>query len=86
MSAPVQTTMSVQNFLTKNGIAPMPHPPYSPDHAPSNFLLISPHKKVLKGKCFANVEEVKQKTAETVEGIKIDKFKHCFEQWKKVSQ
>ena len=40
-------------------------------------------KKVLKGKCFANVEEVKQKTAEALKGIKIDKLKNCFEQWKK---
>ena len=39
-------------------------------------------KKVLKGKHFANVEEVKQKTAEALKGIKIDKFKNCFEQWK----
>ena len=40
-------------------------------------------KKVLKGNCFADVEEVKQKTAEALKGIKIDEFKNCFEQWKK---
>ena len=39
-------------------------------------------KKVLKGKCFTHVEEVKQKMAEALKGIKIDKFKNCFEQWK----
>ena len=37
-------------------------------------------KKVLKGKHFADVEEVKQKTAEALKGIKIDEFKNCFEQ------
>ena len=45
-------------------------------------------KKVLKGKYFADVEEVKQptkqqqqqKTAEALKGIKIDVFKNCFEQ------
>ena len=42
-------------------------------------------KKVLKGNCFADVEEVKQKTAEALEGIKIKEFKNSFEQWKKVS-
>ena len=31
-------------------------------------------KKVLKGKWFANVEEVKQKTAQALRGIKIDDF------------
>ena len=40
-------------------------------------------KKVLKGKLFANVEQVKQKMAEALKGIKIVEFKNCFEQWKK---
>ena len=40
-------------------------------------------KKVFKGKCFADVEEVKQKTRGVQKGIKIYKFKNCFEQWKK---
>ena len=40
-------------------------------------------KKVLKQKRFANVEEVKQETAEALKDIKIDEFKNCFEQWKK---
>ena len=41
-------------------------------------------KKVLKGKHFADVEEVKQKTPEALKGIKIDEFKNFFEQWKNV--
>ena len=32
-------------------------------------------KKVLKGKCFAIVEEPKQKVAEALKGIKIDNFR-----------
>ena len=42
-------------------------------------------KKLLKGKHFVDVEEVKQKIAEALKGIKIDEFKNCLEQWKKVS-
>ena len=45
---------------------------------PSNFF--PQMKKVLKGKHFAYVEEVKQKMAEVLKGIKIDEFKNCFEQ------
>ena len=41
-------------------------------------------KKVFKGKHFAYVEEVKQKAAEALKSIKVDKFKNCFEQWRKV--
>ena len=61
----------------------MSHPPYSPDLTPSDFFLFLWVKKVLKGKCFADVEEVKQKLAESLKGIKINEYKNCFEQWKK---
>ena len=40
-------------------------------------------KKVLKGKCFADVEEVKQKMAEALKDINIDELKNYFELWKK---
>ena len=40
-------------------------------------------RKVLKGKHFASVEEVKQEMAEALNSIKIDEFKNCFEQWEK---
>ena len=40
-------------------------------------------KKVLKGKCFADVEEVKPKRAEALKDIKIDELKNYFQQWKK---
>ena len=62
----------------------MSHPVYSPSLSLSNFFCFFPQmKKVLKGKCFADVEEVKQKMAEALKGIKIDEFKNCFEQWGK---
>ena len=42
----------------------------------SDFFFFPQMKKVLKGKRFADVEEVKQKTAETLKCIKIDLFKN----------
>ena len=41
--------------------------------------------KVLKGNGFADVEEVKQKMAGVLKGIKINELKNCFEQWKNMS-
>ena len=64
-------------------MTPVPHPPYSPDLAPSDFFLFPRMKKVLKGKYLAKVEEVKQKIAKSLKGIKIDEFKNCLEQWQK---
>ena len=42
-------------------------------------------KKLLKGKYFVDVEEVKQKKTEALKGIKIDEFKNYSEQWKNFS-
>ena len=47
-SAPAHTALSVQQFLMKNAMTPMPHPPYSPNLAPSNFF-VSLIIEVLKG-------------------------------------
>ena len=47
------------------------------------FCLFPPdEKKILKGKRLADVEEMKQKTAEARKDTKINKFKNYFEQWK----
>ena len=73
----------IQQFLTKNDMTPVPHPPYSPNISPKWHFLFSKMNKVLKGKPFANWKEVKQKTAKAVKGIKINTLKNCFEQWKK---
>ena len=86
MSTPAHTAPSVQHFLAEKQHNPCAHSPFSPDLAPSDFILFSWMKKVLKGKCFVDVEEVKQKMAEALKGIKIKNFKNCFEQWKKKSQ
>ena len=43
-------------------------------------LLVSLMKNILKGKCFADVEEVRQKTAAALTGIKIKESKNWFEQ------
>ena len=66
-------------------MTPMPHPPYSFVLAPSDYFLFPWMKKFLKRKRCADVEEVKEKMAEALKGIKIHYFKNCFEQWKKVS-
>ena len=66
--------------MTQTVTIPVPNPPYL---IPSDFFLFLWMKKVLEGKRFANVEEVKQKMAEALNGIKIYQLKNCLEQWKK---
>ena len=79
MSVPAHTTLSVQQFLTKHGMTSMSHPPYSPHLTPNNYFLFPQMKTVLRGKHFADVEEVKQKMAEALQDMKIGEFKNWFE-------
>ena len=64
-------------------MTPIPHLFYSPNLTRREFFFIYLDEKVLKKKHFANVEEVKQKMAEALKGMKITELKNCFEQWEK---
>jgi histone-lysine N-methyltransferase SETMAR len=48
----------VQEFLAKNKMAVVPHPPYSPDLAPSAICLFPKMKMKLKGRGFDTGEEI----------------------------
>ena len=48
-SAPAHIALSVQQFLTKNGTTPLPHPPYSPDLTLKDFVCFPRWKKSPKG-------------------------------------
>lgn len=82
-NAPAHTALSVKQFLTKNGMTPIDHPPYSPDLAPSDFFLFPRLKRNMKGQRFTTVEEVKQNSLHELKAIPVDEFTNCFEQWKK---
>lgn len=42
-------------------------------------MFVAPDDQVLKGKHFADVEEVKPRNGGSINGIAIDKFKNCLE-------
>ena len=85
ISTPAHTVLSVQQFLTKMVWPPCPTLPIHRSH-PERLSFCFPSEKFIQGKCFADVKEGKQKTAEALKGIKIDEFKNCFEQWEKKKQ
>ena len=76
MSAPAPTMLNVQQFLTKNGMTLVTHPPYSLDLALRDFFLFLQMKKVLKKKRLADMDEVKQKVTEALTGITINECTH----------
>ena len=76
---PVHKALSVKQFLTKNGMTQLIRLSCSSDLTPCNFFLFPQMEKVLKGKCFADVEEVKKKMIEALKGITLQEFQDCFE-------
>ncbi|CAK9827626.1 Mariner Mos1 transposase [Anthophora retusa] len=53
------TAQTTQECIRKLGWEILPHPPYSPDLAPSDFHMFGPLKVALRGKKFGSNEEVK---------------------------
>ena len=65
--------LSVQQFLTKNGMAPVPHPSNSPDLTPSDLFVFPQMKESLQRETFCQCGRGETKMAEALKGIKIDK-------------
>ena len=77
-SATAHTTLSVQQFLSKKC---MPHPPYSQDLAPSNFLCVPWMKtKSSKGNIFPMWKRWNKKKLEALKVLKTVEFQNYFEQ------
>jgi transposase len=56
----------------------LPHPPYSPDLAPSDFHLFWPLKDALRGRHFRSDEEVKEAVHDWLEQQPKDFFSQEF--------
>lgn len=67
-----------QDKLRNIGFTVLPHPPYSPDLAPSDFYLFSPMKSSLKGQNFSSVEETMQIINEWFDAKPRDFFHEAF--------
>lgn len=52
------TSLRTRQEITRHGWTTLPHPPYSPDLAPSDFHLFGPMKEALRGQRFSTDGEV----------------------------
>ncbi len=57
--APAHCSALVQQFLANTNTKILPHLPYSPDLAPSDYFLFNRLKKNMRGEVFQSVEELK---------------------------
>ena len=57
-TAPCNKSMKTMVKLNELSFELLPHPPYSPNLAPSDYWLFADLKKMLQGKRFGSIEEV----------------------------
>ena len=70
-------------FLAKNKIAVIPHPPYSPDLAPCDFFLFPKMKLKLKGRRFDTIEDIQAETPKVLNTLTEKDFQEVFEKWRR---
>jgi transposase len=86
-NAPAHRSVSVKDFLAKNNVTTLEHPPYTPDLAPPDFYLFSRLKSALNGRrSFAATDVIKNETEE-LKILSRSSFQEClqhiYSRWQK---
>jgi len=68
-NVPAHDELRVHEYLAKNSITKMDHPPYSPDLAPCDFWLFPKLKSALKGQRFADLSDIQRNVKTLLRGI-----------------
>jgi len=82
-NAPTHRSFKVSQFLAKNNMTVILHPPYSPDLAPCDFFLFPKLKLRMKGRRFDTIEEIQEKLQLVLDTIPKRDFQGCFQAWQK---
>ena len=82
-NAPAHAALLTRRFLTDNNMTVVPHPPYSPDLAPSDFFLFPKLKMKLKGRRFQTVEEIQAESQAVLNTLRENDFQECFKNWQR---
>jgi len=80
-NAPAHDALRFRNFMAKNPVTKMDHPPYSLDLAPCNFWVFPKLKNVLKGQRFADLSDIQHNVEKSLRGILENDFQDCIRQW-----
>ena len=83
--APAHRSFKVSQFLAKNNMTVIPHPPslYSPDLTPCDFFLFPKLKLRMKGRRFDTIEEIQEESQRVLDTIPKTGFQGCFQAWQK---
>ena len=77
----VHNSRACSQKIEQIGFKRAPHPPYSPDIAPSDYYLFGYLKGQLKGLKFNDLDELKEKVIEILTKISRDVKKRVFDHW-----
>jgi hypothetical protein len=83
LTAPSHTSVLTQQFLAKDQMAVIPHPPYSPDSAPCDFFLFPKMKLKLKGCRFDTIEEIQAESPRLPDTLTEKDFQEAFQKWRR---
>ena len=75
------TAKKVSEFIDSAGLRNAPHPPYSPDLAPSDFYLFGYLKNKMKGESFPSADDLLQRVLQILNNISTDTLKKVFDEW-----
>jgi hypothetical protein len=89
-NARTHTAQKCRTFCEEDGLRLVPHPPYSPDLAPSGFFLFCYVKERLKGMVFPSYAELLDAIGEVVIVIESETlttlFEYCMERLERMSK
>ena len=77
----VHNSQYTQSVMDQTIFKRAPHPPYSPDIAPSDFFLFGYIKEKLKGHLHNNKEELYDDILTIIEGISLETKIAVFDEW-----
>jgi len=82
-NAAAHASLLIRSYLAKHQTSVVPHPPYSPELAPSDFFLFPKLKTTLKGCRFQTIQEIQENAMTVMHIITEGALQEAFQQWKK---
>ena len=78
-NAPAHRSVVVKDFLAKNNVTTLEHPPYSPDPAPGDFYLFPRLKSALKERSVFDATDIIKNATEELRRLSRYGFQECFQ-------
>ena len=82
-NAPSHAALLTRRFLTDNNMTVVPHPPYYPDLALSDFFLFPKLKLKLKWRRFQTLEDIQTASQAVLNTLWEIDFQECFKNWQR---